>query len=77
IANIMQILVSDNGRGINSDEAKDESTGTGMTVIRETLNMLNERNNDQMEYELNANQNGKGCQVKILVPLKYDYSLGV
>lgn len=77
IGNIMQILVADNGRGINSNEAKDESTGTGMTVIRETLNMLNEHNNDQMEYQLSANQNGKGCQVKILIPLKYDYSLGV
>jgi len=77
IGNIMQVLVTDNGRGIDSSEKKDDSTGTGMTVIREILNMLNERNNDQMEYQLSANQNGKGCQVKILIPLKYDYSLGV
>ena len=77
IGNIMQILVTDNGRGIDSSEKKDDSTGTGMTVIREILNILNERNEAQMVYELNVNSNGKGCQVKILVPLEYDYALGV
>lgn len=39
IGKIMQILVTDNGRGINAFEAKDDSTGTGMIVIRETLAM--------------------------------------
>ena len=73
----MQILVTDNGRGINASEAKDDSTGTGMTVIRETLKMLNECNTSKMVYELNMNPNGKGCQVKILIPLEYDYSLGI
>ena len=77
IGNIMQIFVTDNGRGINASEAKDDSTGTGMTVIRETLKMLNECNTSKMVYELNMNPNGKGCQVKILIPLKYDYSFGI
>lgn len=77
IGTIMQILVTDNGRGINAFQAKDDSTGTGMIVIRETLTMLNERNEAKMVYELNGNPNGKGCQVKIIVPLEYNYSLDV
>ena len=47
-----------------------------MTVIRETLNMLNEYNEQQMVYKTGNNPGGKGCQVKIRIPLEYDYSLG-
>ena len=72
----MLVVISDNGRGLTAAEAKDDSTGTGMTVIRETLNMLNEYNEQQMVYKIGNNPGGKGCQVKIRIPLEYDYSLG-
>lgn len=72
----MLVVISDNGRGLTAAEAKDDSTGTGMTVIRETLNMLNEYNEQQMVYKTGNNPGGKGCQVKIRIPLEYDYSLG-
>ena len=74
---IMQILVTDNGRGLTATEVKDDSTGTGMTVIRETLKMLNEHNGIKMGYEMGGNPGGSGCLVKISIPLEYDYSLGI
>ena len=77
INNVMQVLVTDNGRGLTTSGTKYDSTGTGITVIRETLKMLNEHNEQQMSYEMGINPDGKGCQVKIIIPLKYDYSLSV
>ena len=77
INDTMLVLVSDNGRGLAAAETKDDSTGTGMTVIRETLKMLNEHNKLQMVYEMGENPEGRGCQVRISIPLEYDYSLGI
>lgn len=75
INDLIQIMVTDNGRGLIASKSKDDSTGTGMAVIRETLKILNEYNSKKIIYEMNINPIGKGCIVRIIIPLQFDYSL--
>ncbi len=76
IDNATHVMVTDNGRGLDSDNPESYGTGTGTRVIRETLEMLNSRNVNKIIYGIKKNPRGNGCRVEITFPDEYDYSLG-
>src|SRR5574344_318660 len=75
IKNATQVLVLDNGRGLKASNADSKGTGTGMRVIHETLEILNNRNREKLQYYMKENPHGIGCCVEITIPNEYNYSL--
>lgn len=76
VDNATLVMVTDNGRGLDSDNPRSYGTGTGTRVIRETLEMLNSQNVNKIVYGIKKNPHGNGCRVEITFPDEYDYSLG-
>jgi hypothetical protein len=74
--NSTHVTVTDNGRGLDSENLKSYGTGTGTRVIRETLEMLNSQNVNKIVYGLQKNPHDNGCCVEIIFPDEYNYSLG-
>lgn len=73
-----EIEVTDNGTGLHP-----VNTGkmqTGMRVVRQTIQMLNERNSEQISFGLtnytDPVDGQTGCRSWIVVPDNYDFSLG-
>ena len=63
----------DNGRGLQTKENKELKTG--MKVIRQTIQMLNENNHGQIDFGLESRTDGRGCRSWIMLPDNYDYSI--
>lgn len=63
----------DNGRGMQNKENKELKTG--MKVIRQTIQMLNENNHGQIDFGLESRSDGRGCRAWLLLPDNYDYSI--
>ena len=47
---------------------------TGMKVVRQTIQMLNEHNHQQITFGI-ANWQPSGCRAWLLVPSEYNYSI--
>ena len=71
------IEVIDNGVGLPTDRQNSERTG--LKVLRETFNLLNQQNTQQVSFGLNNyyNDNGEvaGCRAFLLLPDNYSYKL--
>ncbi len=70
------VEVIDNGMGLMANRAK--SFGTGITVLRRTIAMLNEQNEQQMDFGFEDCQhpNGDtGCRAWLYLPDDFNYSL--
>ena len=64
-----QVEVTDNGQGLSPSYQEH----TGIRVVRQTIQMLNERNSQQIDFGL---QNlGQGCRSWLLLPDDYNYNL--
>ena len=64
------IEVIDNGRGLGTSKPMEH---TGMKVVRQTIQMLNEHNRQQITFGI-ANATPSGCRAWLLVPDAFNYS---
>lgn len=71
------VEVIDNGVGLNTERRNPEHTG--LKVVRQTMQLLNEQNRQQMEFTLDnyLHPNGEtGCCATIYLPDDYRYVIG-
>lgn len=70
------VEVTDNGNGLQGG-AKDR-TQTGMKVVRQTIQMLNDQNSRRIEFGVeNCQQEGtSGCRSWVLLPDDFNYNAG-
>lgn len=77
-ANATAIEVTDNGIGLRP--ANTSKVQTGMRVVRQTVQMLNEYNTEQISFGLNnytdPDDGQTGCLSWMVVPDNYDFSVG-
>ena len=73
----LNIIIRDNGIGYHPSSISTQGTGTGLKVLNNTLQLLNQVNTQKMSYNItNLNDNGiTGTQVNIRIPLIYNYNL--
>lgn len=73
----ISLKVTDNGGGYRPD-SRNRGTGTGMKVIMQTIQILNQKNRAAIEVSVhNVTLPGgeTGCEVGFLLPERYDYTL--
>lgn len=67
------ISVTDNGRGFDIRHRSGSSTGTGLKVIRSTMNIINSTNKRKMRLGIrnisDENGNIKGCEASLEIPV--------
>ena len=72
------ITIQDNGDGYSPDKASStKGTGTGLKVLYQTIQLLNSKNNQKIEFDI-SNLQGRsmsGTKVEICVPEEYDFEL--
>ncbi|MFV0467435.1 MAG: histidine kinase [Dysgonomonas sp.] len=79
--NNLIIEVQDNGVGFNSGKTyrKGKGTGTGLNILYKTIEMLNVKNRQKMEFdirnEMNISSDRHGTKVSIKIPTEYKYEL--
>lgn len=68
------IEVTDNGCGMAS--GKTPAPHTGIRIIKQTIQMLNEKNRQQITFGIESPEGGrgKGCRSWIMLPDDYDYT---
>ena len=66
------VEVIDNGEGLKAGKLQEH---TGMRVVRQTIQMLNEHNLEQVTFGINNLPEQKGCRAWILLPDDYQYQL--
>lgn len=66
------VEVTDNGNGLQ-DGLKDKGQ-TGMKVVRQTIQMLNDKNSQRIEFGVNNKEEG-GCCSWLLLPDDFDYNV--
>ena len=72
------IVVSDNGRGFDIRAVKDTTTGTGLYIIRQTMEVLNKYSrHGQMDIDLENLKDGTsttttGCQATLRIPQHFN-----
>jgi Tfp pilus assembly protein PilF len=73
--NGIEILIIDNGVGLNvTNSIYNSGTGTGLKVVRQSVNLLNSKNKQQIIFEIKSRENGEnGTFVRIFVPFEYNY----
>ena len=75
------IYVCDNGRGFNLQSIKDpiNSTGTGLKVLLQTIQMLNQYNKRPLFFHIgnmrDKQEKTSGCQVEIRIPKLYKFDV--
>ena len=72
------IDICDNGRGYFPQTlSSTRGTGTGLKVLYQTIQLLNDKNREKIRFEIkNLVNNGQtGTQVLIYIPLDYSYNL--
>lgn len=77
VDNGTDIYITDNGGGYRVD-SKRRGTGTGMKVIMQTLQILNQKNRQTIDvtiHNITLDTGETGCQVFYHLPEHYDYSL--
>jgi hypothetical protein len=51
-------------------------TGTGLKVIYQTIELLNAKNEEKIEFTILADRvSGDGTRVSIFIPLNYSYEM--
>ena len=72
-----QIEVIDNGLGLGANST--DSTHTGMRIIRQTIQILNDRNKEKISFGVEncciLEENHTGCRSWITIPDDYNYTL--
>ena len=70
------VEVHDNGKGLENGTTSQAQTG--MKVVRQTIQMLNERNQEKIDFGVRsrAQEGQRGCCSWILLPDHFDYWLG-
>lgn len=75
----LRITVEDNGVGIYSSFNRTLGTGTGLKVLIQTINLLNSRNLQKIEFSINDNkinsESERGTIVEIMVPTNYSFDI--
>ena len=77
----IEIRIEDNGKGFHvQDEAVDQqSTGTGLKVLNQTILLLNAQNTVPITFQIQKSELGTdeypGCQVKFTIPDHYSFTL--
>ncbi len=73
--NATLVEVADNGNGLQEHTANQGKTG--MKVVRQTIQMLNERNREHIDFGITnlQKEKGSGCCSWILLPDNYDYNI--
>lgn len=71
------IEITDNGGGFRPDSPS-RGTGTGMKVVMQTIQILNGRNNENIEigvHNVSLSEGETGCRVSFSIPPDYRYEL--
>lgn len=73
----LKMNIADNGAGIQHSSSPTTGTGTGLRVLTNTIQMLNQINIKKMSYEMfNRKEEGEeGTIFVIKIPLFYNYNL--
>lgn len=77
----IEIRIEDNGKGFHvQNEAVDQqSTGTGLKVLNQTILLLNAQNTVPITFQIQKSELGTdeypGCQVKFTIPDHYSFTL--
>lgn len=79
-AGTVRIRIQDNGGGFSKVKERDDSrsTGTGLKVLTQTIQLLNEYNKEQIQISIHNIQTPKGengCEVCFVLPDNYSYIL--
>lgn len=75
----VRLTVTDNGEGFRpgGDHADDRSTGTGLRVLSQTIDLLNRRNSRPLRFEIRSQQPpSRGTVVEFFVPVGYHFPAG-
>lgn len=71
------IKITDNGGGYRPD-SRNRGTGTGMKVIMQTIQILNNKNKETIDvsvYNVSLQSGEMGCEVTFWLPDNYDYRI--
>ena len=71
------IKITDNGGGYRPD-SRNRGTGTGMKVIMQTIQILNNKNKEAIDvsvYNVSLQSGEMGCEVTFWLPDNYDYGI--
>lgn len=71
------IKITDNGGGYRPD-SRNRGTGTGMKVIMQTIQILNNKNKEAIDvsvYNVSLQSGEMGCEVTFWLPDNYDYRI--
>ena len=74
------ISIQDNGVGYHPERKKEDSlnsTGTGMKVVKQTIQILNYKNSEKIRFEINNIENGNqtGTKTDIFIPQDFKYEV--
>ena len=76
------IAIEDNGIGLSSDmqnRQEEQGTGYGLKILRQTIDILNSRNKNKMNFIIQDRNllepGGHGTLVSLVVPLDYTFDL--
>lgn len=75
--NNIYIEVRNNGKPLNLQN-RDRKTQTGLRVVSQTIQLLNERNKQQMNYNLAEYRDEKGetgCCAQLIIPNNYNFNI--
>jgi tetratricopeptide (TPR) repeat protein len=73
----IQIQITDNGPGYQPTNIHKNSTGTGLKVIYQTIDLLNAKNKEHIQFSIYdlSKQGKRGTGVEIYVPTNYAFAV--
>ena len=74
---VLTFVIDDNGIGYNAKAITSKGTGTGLMVLTNTINLLNQINARKMSYDIQSQNNDgeSGTKVTVKIPLNYNFNL--
>ena len=78
---MLSIYIEDNGPGYNPDRFANsaQGTGTGLKVLFRTIDLLNTKNQQKIEFKIEnlgtLSTELHGTKVSVIIPAKYNYNL--
>lgn len=74
---VLIVVITDNGVGYNAKAITSKGTGTGLKVLTNTINLLNQINARKMSYDIQSQNNDgeSGTKVTVKIPLNYNFNL--
>ena len=71
----MRIAISDNGKGLQSgmEQNKKRGTGSGLKIIMKTIEILNAKNSNKIEFNLTDKLEQSGTSATISIPYNYKF----